>query len=140
MNDTLFIGIKPQFTKKILLGEKTIELRKSKPNIKIGGTVVIYATWPQKQVVGVAVVKDIIECYKLVFWNRYSNKTGVSSTLFTKYYEKRSKAIGIELERIEIFDNPINIAEIRKSVPSLKIFHGYEYMTQIELCNLRELG
>ena len=44
-NKYLFLAIKPEFANKILAKEKTIELRKVRPNIKEGDYIIIYYTY-----------------------------------------------------------------------------------------------
>lgn len=45
----ILISIRPQWVEKILNGEKTIEIRKTKPNIKLPCKVYIYCTMPNKK-------------------------------------------------------------------------------------------
>lgn len=45
---SILISIKPEYVEKILNGEKTIEIRKTKPNIELPCKVYIYCTKPKK--------------------------------------------------------------------------------------------
>ena len=55
---SILISIKPQWVEKILNGKKTIEIRKTKPNIKLPCKVYIYCSYSKKS------MKDLC-CYSL---------------------------------------------------------------------------
>ena len=46
---SVLISIKPKWVEKILGGEKTIEVRKTKPNLDVPFKVYIYCTKPSKK-------------------------------------------------------------------------------------------
>ena len=59
-NKYLFISVKPIYAQKILSREKSIELRKLKPKVSPGDYIIIYASGPQKAVVGFGLIKRVI--------------------------------------------------------------------------------
>lgn len=96
----LFLAIKPEFAKKILNKEKTIELRKQRPNIHIGDYVIIYASSPIKSVLGYGRVKSIIVCTPDEMWETHKGEIGVDQHRFYSYYDCHNKSVGIEIERV----------------------------------------
>ena len=63
-----FLSIKPQYVKKILKGKKRYEFRKNKPKRSVT-RMVIYASWPQQQVVGEAIIDEILEGQPDEIWD-----------------------------------------------------------------------
>ena len=90
-NKYLFLSIKPEFANKILAKEKTIELRKVRPNIKEGDYIIIYASSPVKGVVGFGRVKKIIETSPYEMWRIYSSQLGIDKIRYDNYFLDRKR-------------------------------------------------
>lgn len=71
-NKYLFISVKPIYAQKILSREKSIELRKLKPKVSPGDYIIIYASEPQKAVVGFGLIKRVIVTTPQEMWNSHS--------------------------------------------------------------------
>ena len=65
----LLLSIKPEFVQKILDKQKTIELRKAKPQLNIGDFILVYESSPTKSLVGWFEVQEIIYEETQVLWN-----------------------------------------------------------------------
>lgn len=138
--DTLFenlliISVKPEFAKKIINGEKTIELRKSSPQ-KVGkeNYVIIYVTSPIKKIWGICKISDIIKDDPRCFWNKYGNQTGVTKKQFEDYYKYSKTAFGIVLKEIKNFSKySIELENLKKAFPNFKPPQTYSYIHRDEI-------
>lgn len=129
----LFISVKPEFAEKIVAKEKSIELRKIKPHVKIGDYIIIYASSPTKSVVGFGVIKQIIETSPGIMWNEFSGSLGIDKLRFDAYYKGKEKAIGIEIEGIKKL-NPVTLDNLRTIDPNFHPPQIYRYVSNVDIC------
>ena len=127
----LILSIKPQYVEQIFNGNKTIELRKSMPSVKVGDTIIVYSTVPVKAIVGTCKISDIIEESPENIWLEHSKKLGISDEAFWKYYKNSSKSIGIGLSEICKFDLHIPLSEIKKIHPSFHPPQCFKYVSKM---------
>ena len=113
MDRALFISVKPEFVEKIFNGSKTIELRKSAPNVKKDDVIIIYCTSPVMAVIGTCRVKDIISYKPTKLWNEYSNKFGIDRKRYFEYYEGKEVAVGIFLKDVKKINKAIPLSKLR---------------------------
>ena len=132
-NKYLFISVKPEFADKLLSKEKSIELRKIKPNVKEGDYIVIYASSPVKCVVGFGIIKRIITTTPSEMWSEYSDLLGIDRIRYDEYYNNRSKAIGIELVSIKP-SLPIRLQNLRDLFSGFHPPQVYRYVTNEQIC------
>ncbi|HAF36355.1 MULTISPECIES: ASCH domain-containing protein [Sphingobacterium] len=132
MSKLLLISIKEKFVNKIICGEKTIELRKSKPKAQIGDTVVIYTTQPKKAVTALAIIKNIISHTPNDMWEKYGDRLGVSKEEFDNYYSLSTKAIGIELENVHKLNDEIVLSAIKAIYPKFSPPQTFKYLNKFE--------
>ncbi|MCD8032041.1 MAG: ASCH domain-containing protein [Bacteroides sp.] len=129
----LFISVKPEFANKIIKKEKTIELRKMKPDVKMGDYIIIYASAPSKSVIGYGVIKQIIEKEPRKMWEDHFASLGIDKEQYFEYYNNKNKAIGIEIDEIKEI-NPISLDNLRKIDPDFHPPQIYKYVSNIEIC------
>jgi predicted transcriptional regulator len=104
----VLISIKPQFVQKILSGIKKYEYRKKvfkKTNID---KVYIYASSPNKKIVGFFNYSGYLEGTPLEIWNKTKNYSGIKKVEYDEYFINKDKAIAFNIEGLTIFNNPID--------------------------------
>lgn len=109
----LLISIKPTYATSILLGEKTIELRRTKPSLALGSTVVIYASSPTMAVVGWATLSDVIEASPDYLWRKHGPATGIDRRDYRSYFDGASRAFGLRLSAPVPMDAPLPLDRLR---------------------------
>lgn len=132
MSKFLFISIKPEYAYKIISKQKTIELRKNRPNVKEGDYVLIYATVPVKAVLGFGKIKNIIETSPDDMWNENSDKLGIKKEAFDKYYLDTKRAIGIEISSICKFEFGFLLTKIKEFYPGFAPPQTYRYISNYQ--------
>ena len=135
----LFLPIKPEFANKILLREKTIELRKVRPNIHEGDYIIIYASSPVKEIVGFAKVKQILEISPDDMWVNYSPKLGIDKIRYDQYFWGKHKAVGIEIESVRAVYPAITLETIKKIDSSFKPPQSYRYVSNKQILHLLQM-
>lgn len=73
MKKILLISIHPKFVEKILTGEKRFEFRKHIPSCEISH-ILIHATTPEKRLVAIAEVEQVLQAPPSVLWEQTKYK------------------------------------------------------------------
>ena len=107
----MLLSINPCFVKGILNGEKLYEYRKFRCREDVE-KIIIYATSPEKKVVGEAFVSEIIEGSVADVWDRTKEHSGVSEKLYFEYYYGKSKAIAYKLKKVIKYDTPLKLEDL----------------------------
>lgn len=128
----LFIAVKPEYAKKLISGEKDIELRKTKPHVQAGDYAIIYASAPAKVVLGYGKIKRIILCSPQEMWANFSTRLGINEQDYLMYYKNSNRSVGIEFEMIKPI-NPISLAELRRVDPNFHPPQIYRYVTNEDI-------
>ncbi len=126
--------IKPEYTDRILSGEKTFELRKRLPKESLT-YILIYSTTPVAQVVGYAKVLGVRQGNAISLWERYSSKLGISESDYFAYFKGSDKANALELSDVRKFVRPFSIKEIS---PELSVPQSFCYIDTKHFNRLRK--
>ena len=131
----LFISVKPEFAQKIITKEKKIELRKVRPNVKTGDYVIIYASAPVKSVIGLGMIKQIIETTPKQMWKKHSSVLGIDKARFNDYYNGKERSIGIKIDKIQQI-TPIHLEDLRNITPNFQPPQVYKYVSDMDFCKI----
>jgi len=129
MKKVLLISVKPEFASKIFNGEKRIELRKIKPNIKKGDIVVIYESSPTMALKGSFIVNEVVSGCPDTLWNTYSAIAGISRQKYELYYQNHEKAYGIVFNEISEYKVPLSLELLRKLWDGFAPPQSYRYLS-----------
>ena len=127
MSKVIIVAIKPEFSDRIFSGTKKIELRKSKPNLEKNDIILVYNTVPDKAVVGICRVNEIIQSTPNDIWKKYSNDLGIDEKRYFDYYLGREKAIGLKIDSFRKFKRKISLETIREFIPSFSPPQTFKY-------------
>jgi predicted transcriptional regulator len=133
MKKYLFLSVKQEYAEKILEGSKTIELRKSKPNVSPGDYIIIYCTSPIKAIVGVATIQQVIIHSPQRMWQLYSKTLGIEKGDYLSYYGNSEKAIGIVLGKVVKLSDKIYLDAIKQQLPTFTPPQTYKYFMDFHL-------
>ncbi|WP_207514622.1 ASCH domain-containing protein [Longitalea luteola] len=129
----LIVSIKPEFAEKIFNGQKSIELRKSAPNVSPGDMMVIYCTDPVKAVVGICQVKEILRMKPSRMWKTHNCLLGIDKKRYEQYFENVDTAIGIVLTSISRLDRTISLSAIKEAFPMFHPPQTFRYFTKSQI-------
>lgn len=124
----LFISVKPEFAHKIMVGKKTVELRKCMPKANKGDVVIVYSTSPEKAVIGICKIKAIIKSSPQNIWNNYKSDLGIGRKRYYEYYKGCLTAVAIVLEDIYKLKNTIPLQQYQYHFPSFTPPQTYKYV------------
>ncbi|AUP79900.1 ASCH domain-containing protein [Flavivirga eckloniae] len=130
MSKIIVLSIKPEFSNRIFNGSKKIELRKSSPKIDNDDIIIIYNTMPEKAVVGICKIKEVIDSTPKEIWNNYSEILGIDEKRYFDYYLGREKAIGLKIDCFRRFKDKITLKEIKDFIPDFSPPQTFKYFSR----------
>ncbi len=86
VRERLLISVRPKFAEMIFDGSKTVELRRSRPNVRKGAVAMVYVSSPIKQLQGAFEIANIVSARPGALWKRFGNKAGVTRKEFFTYF------------------------------------------------------
>ena len=112
--DVVF-SIKPEYSEKILSGEKTVELRRRFPlSVPEGTVAMIYSTSPTRALTGVAEIGTVSQMSPTEIWQRFSSAACIYRSDFDSYFAGVDKGIVIELKRARPLRRALDLKELRE--------------------------
>jgi type I restriction enzyme S subunit len=106
----VLLSIKPEFSGKILSGEKRYEFRKTKfsdpSNVD---TIYMYASSPVQRIVGAFTMGEITAGEPEILWSAYGEDSGIDDrSRFMEYYAGTKTGYAIEVEDTTRLSQPVD--------------------------------
>jgi predicted transcriptional regulator len=112
LNSKILISLKPKYAGKILAGSKLIEVRKRFSNKWIGCKAVLYASSPQRALVGEATINSVTSGSPADIWSQFGPSMGCTREEFVAYAGSVSRIFAVELSEIIPYREPISLAQV----------------------------
>ena len=126
--NNILISVHNMHITNMLMGKKTIELRRRSVNVPNGTIVWIYNTMPIGSVTARAIIKDIIIDEPQKIWHQYNNRCCVNKNYYDDYFNGAKIACAILLEDINPLKFNLDLNTIRKHI---KNFHPPQFFKKI---------
>lgn len=125
----ILISLAPAYTKAILEGKKTVELRRRRLNVSSGTRVWLYSKAPTARVEGTARIQRIHEAEPKGLWSRYSDVVGISRAEFDEYFRGCSQGCAIVLGGAQPLVPALDLQTMRKRVVG---FHPPQFFKRLD--------
>jgi predicted transcriptional regulator/N-acetylglutamate synthase-like GNAT family acetyltransferase len=112
LNNEILVSIKPEYAHQILSGEKLVEVRRRFSDRWAGSRAVLYASSPEKALIGEATIRSVTTGHPHEIWARFGSSIGCSSAQFEEYVGSAGKVSAIELEGATPYREPIGLAQL----------------------------
>jgi predicted transcriptional regulator len=100
MAPSLLLAIKPEFVNRLLSGEKTIEIRRRFHSRWRGARVALYASSPDRALVGEATIDNVKTASPREIWDSHREKIGCSLEELRAYSGEAAEIFAIELRDV----------------------------------------
>ena len=111
--DVVF-SIKPEYSRKIIDGQKTIELRRRFPKTVSEGTkALIYETSPTRALTGLAEIGGVKTMSPAELWANYSDEACITRKDFDQYFSGVDVGVAIKLCHARALRRTIDLTELR---------------------------
>ena len=108
----ILMSIKTKYARKILSGDKKVEVRRMFSKKWKLSKVTIYASGSERSLVGEALIKDVVVDKPENIWRRFSDQIGCTKEEFDKYTTSKNKVYAVVLEDAVPYQKSISIKEI----------------------------
>ncbi|GAA5207555.1 ASCH domain-containing protein [Microbacterium kyungheense] len=139
MSRALLLSVRPRFARALLDGTKTAEIRRRFPNVPEGMTVIIYASSPEKAVLGTMRARRLIRSNTEKIWRDYSDVIGIENSELTEYLEGASECSVLELDAPERWSRSVGLAELRHLL-HVEPAQSFRYLSEKQLAHLRDVS
>lgn len=123
----VLISIKPKYVEKIILKEKTYELRKNIFKKEVSN-VLIYSTSPEKKIVGYFKSNKIIKDKPENLWDDLSDRLGIDEKDFFDYFANKDVGFALKIDELEVFKSPIETDKLEDFRPP----QSFKYLNEEE--------
>ena len=138
--ELLILSIKPRFAHMILRGEKTIELRRRSPRCLTEFWIALYATTPEKAMIGVVRGSEVLVTTPDDLWELVKGGCALEREEYRRYYEGTNRAVGIRLAEPISFSTPVKLDRLRYSWPEFKPPQSFAYLTSEQIQDVWDLA
>lgn len=108
-------SIHPHYASAILDGSKQVEFRRQGLPVDVTH-VVIYATSPVQQVVGMFEVAGVDKMSPSQAWKQYGRVGGIAKSAFERYYVNADHAFAIRVRNAQTFATPFLLADLDQNL------------------------
>lgn len=109
----LLLSLKPHYAEAILDGRKTVELRRVRPRALPGTAVLIYASTPERALLGGCEVVSVGAGSPDEVWELHGPLTSIDRQTFDSYFEGAGTAVAIRVGNPWRLLNPIPLTDLR---------------------------
>lgn len=132
----VLLSIRPKFAELILTGAKSVELRRVRPKIDTGDLILLYASSPVRELIGVCVVACVDVAPASELWERHSRKSGLTRAEFDSYFEGAARSVAILVEGARRVIKPRTLGELRERLPGFVPPQSFSYISPDDLQRL----
>ncbi len=132
----LLISIQPRFADLILSGAKSVELRRVRPRVSNGDLILLYASSPIRELVGVCTVAHVDIAPTSELWRRHGQNSGLQRAEFDSYFKGAARSVAISLQDAQRIIEPRTLTELRKRLPGFVAPQSYRYISPESLRQL----
>lgn len=132
----LLLSIRPRFAELLLNGHKSVELRRVRPDVAPGTSVLLYASSPTMKLVGRAEVAEVKVARTAQIWKEHGSETGVSRSEYNDYFEGLTEAVAIRLVDIRRLDKPRPLQDLRDRLSGFQPPQSYRYLDRAQVAAL----
>jgi len=132
----VFLSIRPRFAELILSGVKTVELRRVRPRVSAGALVLLYASSPVRELVGVCTIAGVDVGSVSELWKRHGPMSGLQRAEFNSYFEGATRSVAIRVRDARRVVEPRTLEELRTRLPGFTPPQSYSYLGHDEVTRL----
>lgn len=133
----LLLSIRPRFVELIFSGSKRIELRRSRPRVKAGDLVFVYASSPTMALVGAFEISGLVEETPAAIWRKWGGQSGITKAEFDDYFDGREVGFGLVIAHAWRLPSPVKLSSLRKRQAGFHPPQSYHYLP---ITSLNRLG
>jgi predicted transcriptional regulator len=124
----LLISLENRHAANILLGLKSVELRRRTMHVNDGDVVWFYVKKPIAAVIGYAIVGSRFTGSPQSIWRQFGGVSGLAKTEFTNYFKGAEVAFALEVKSPKTLKRAVSLTRLRETQPS---FHPPQFYCRL---------
>jgi len=124
----LVLSLKPRFADAILSGQKTVELRRVEPRIKVPTRALVYASSPTCSLIGQCVVYKVLRLPLPKLWRRFGPQTTLTQEEYRAYFAGTSTGVALLLSNPARLPSEVPLVKLRESVDRFRAPQSFGYV------------
>lgn len=113
----MVMSIHTRYANSIMRGEKTVELRKTRPLVSAGQPVALYATSPTQAVVATCIIDRVEVGDPRELRSDLVPRASVTCDEYDAYFAGSTQAVALHLGEVVVLPHPITLGSIRTRRP-----------------------
>lgn len=109
----MLLSIRPRHVNDIVAGRKTVELRRTRPSVKPGQPVAIYATTPAAALVATCRITRLDSGPPVDLWESVSGRAAVSRLHYDAYFQTAAVAYALHLDGVQTLESRVTLEHLR---------------------------
>ena len=122
------LSLKPRFAEAILVGVKTVELRRTQPKIVVPTRALLYAASPVRALLGTCIITSVEPLDLLALWQMHGPGSGLLHHEFQKYFEGLEVGAALTLTRPRAFSWQIPLQDLRARPQGFRPPQSFAYV------------
>ena len=136
---TVLLSVRPEFARALLGGTKTAEVRKRFPDQPLGTKIIIYASSPEKVVLGCLRLDAVERPAASDVWRIYRDRIGIDRVRLDSYLAGSTGVAILRTSSPEWWDRPVPLSELRSEI-GVNPPQSYRYLDEVSAHRLARLG
>ncbi len=127
---TVLLSVKPVYADQIFALTKTVELRKRRPNLVKGDSVLVYVSAPVMELRGAFSVAGVHSEAPESLWVDVGATCGLRHTEFLSYFENCACGSAIYIDAVREFHPALSLSSLRDSLSGFHPPQSYMYLSE----------
>ena len=123
------LAVRSHLAQALVIGEKRVEFRRTRPAFKAGDIIYVYATSPVQAIVGTFTCGSIIEGSPTKLWQDHANTSEITRALFRDYFNGSGKGYAIEVRHPRAWTSPLSLDRLRDLIPGFHPPQSYRFLS-----------
>jgi len=129
----IFLPVHGRHLNNLVIGKKTVELRRTCPRDAVGKTAMLYATSPRMELAASALVVDVISIRVQQLWRNHGESACVSRSEFFEYFSGKSHGNALVVSNVKPLTEPISLKNLRILWPGFVVPQSFCYLDSVEV-------
>lgn len=132
----LLLSVRPRFAEMLLSGTKTAELRRTPVRAQEGSTGLIYASSPERALVGAFRSAGVHSDGPEKTWRRWSSRFGLTRDEFDVYVAGCDRVTTVLIGDVRAFPDPVPLESLRSRWEQFTAPQSFRYPSSAEVAAL----
>ncbi len=121
-------AVRPEFANALVAGRKPFEFRRTRPSLREGDVIYVYATAPVKAVIGSFLCGGVVEGSPTGVWTQCGRNAELSRRRFRDYFKNAGRAYAIEVMSPRPLTAPLTLQMLRDALPGFHPPQSYRFV------------